>query len=784
MLGQGASLGPPAATIATRLRSDPLFCAALAALAGILLADRFPTAWLYTGATLLLGFASWLGRRRGITPARVFGLVLILLGFAAVHAWHLGALQSFPHYQTLAAEPDGLHVQGRGRLLQVPRSLGAGAEQAPFKLSELSIGERTYHLPHTVLLRAPLGSVRYGDVIECSGRLFLPESPRNPGEFDYRTYLQRHDRAGILEVGPADHLKVVSHEPHPLKALALKARERMAGAITRDLPPDSEISRTLTAMVLGMRERTTPEMEKPFRHSGTLHLFAVSGLHVGIFAFIAWLLLKPFGLSRGQVTFLLIPLLFFYAFITGWRPSAVRAATMAAVFLASYALHREPRLLNSLGLAALLILAANTNQLFLPGFQLSFTVLLAIFALTKPLQRPFRRWLYPDPLIPTSLLQDHEQRAYAFRRWFADLFSVSAAAWLGSLPLMALTFHLVTPIALIANGFLLPLGFFILLAAAMSMLCSLVAVLGWANILFNNANFALVHLLTWIAGTFAVLPGGHFFVSNRLPITRPDLEITVLDMPQGGACTHLQARRGSSELIDVGHARSYDFITEPYLKHAGLNRIDRLWLTHGDTSHLSGGPKFLSQYRPKIYQPAWPSRSPSMRHIAALAGERGAHPVSLHAGASIPVTRKAYWEVLYPPEEQSFAPGTADDRGLVLRLSADPWRVLFTADAGLHTEQWLVQSGRNLEADVLIKGSHANDVSGTHAFLDLVQPRLLVWDSETDEHTQATSWTALHPCAVFDQREVGAVILGLERKALTARGFRAPHQVVTLKRAR
>jgi ComEC/Rec2-related protein len=708
---------------------------------------------------------------------------MMVVGFAAAHAWHLAAYEAFPFHERVRSHVEGIHVEVQGRICNEPRPLGNYGYQAVFQLDSLRAAGATHRLPHRVLVRVLEREIAYGDVISLSGRLHLPEPPRNPGQFDYRRFLERHDWVGLLEVTRSEHFEILDSRPHPFKATALKARHRMAKAITRDLEGEHDICAILQAMVLGMRDEASPELEEPFRFSGTLHIFAVSGLHVGIFALIAWLTLKPFGLSRAQVTLLLIPLLFFYAFITGWRPSAVRAATMATVFLASFCVRREPRLLNSLGLAALLILAFNSNQLFLPGFELSFAVLLSIIMFTKALQRPFRLWLYPDPFLPTSLLEDHEQRAYAFRRWFGDIVSVSTAAWFGSLPLMAATFHLATPVAIFANCLLMPLGFCILLTAAMSMLCSLVGLLGPFNILFNNANFVLVNGLMALAEAFAQVPGGHFLVSGRLPFTQAPVEVTVLDLPHGGGCSHVTIRGGADELIDVGHLRSYQMLTEPYLRSVGLNSIDRLWLTHGDTGHTSAVPELMERYDPKVYQPRWRSRSPSVLALEQTLMGRGASSIRLNAGQSIALERSDYWEVLYPPADEQFAASSADDRGLVLRLHGQGWRVLFMADAGFTTERWLLESGMDLTADVLIKGHHADDVSGMMEFLDAVQPRVVVHDSEVEHQEMASHWATARGIPLIDQKEVGAVMLKLSKGKIRLEGFREG-QPIFLKRAR
>ena len=769
--------------VGRRLRADPLFYLALAGCAGILFSDQFPRAVLYGAAFVVCGFVVAYGLRwKRVWTSWLLG-PMVVVAFAAVHAWHLAAFEKFPFHERLRSHVEGIHVEAEGRICNEPRPLGNYGYQAVLQLDSLAAAGAVYRSPHRVVVRVSEHEIAYGDVVAFTGRLHLPELPRNPGQFDYRAFLERHDWVGIVEITRSERFEILERRPHLFKATALKARHQMAKAITRDLENEPDICAILSAMVLGMREEASPELEEPFRFSGTLHIFAVSGLHVGIFALIAWLMLKPFGLSRAQVTLLLIPLLFFYAFITGWRPSAVRAATMATVFLASFCVRREPRLLNSLGLAALLILAFNSNQLFLPGFQLSFSVLLSIIMFTKVLQSPFRLWLYPDPLIPTSLLEDHEQRAYAFRRWFGDIVSVSAAAWFGSLPLMAATFHLVTPVAIFANCLLMPLSFCILLTAAMSMLCSLVGLLGPLNILFNNANFVLVHGLMALAETFAQVPGGHFLVSGRLPFTQAPIEVTVLDLPKGGACSHVNVRGGSDELIDIGHLRSYQMLTEPYLRSAGLNAIDRLWLSHGDTGHTSAAPGLMKRYAPRVYQPRWKSRSPSVLALERTLVDRGAATVRLEAGQSIALKRGDYWEVLYPPADEQFAASAADDRGLVLRLHGQGWRVLFMADAGFTTERWLLDSGTDLTADVLIKGHHAGDVSGMMEFLDAVQPLAIVHDTEVEHQEMANQWAAARGIPLIDQQEVGAVVLKLSKRKIRLEGFRGD-QPIFLKRAR
>ena len=221
-------------------------------------------------------------------------------------------------------------------------------------------------------------------------------------------------------------------------------------------------------------------------------------------------------------------------------------------------------------------------------------------------------------------------------------------------------------------------------------------------------------------------------------------------------------------------------LTEPYIRSAGLNSIDRLWVTHGDTGHTSAASELMKSYAPKVYQPRWKSRSPSVLALERTLLDRGAATVRLEAGQSIALKWGDYWEVLYPPADEQFAASAADDRGLVLRLHGQGWRVLFMADAGFTTERWLLDSGVDLKADVLIKGHHADDYGGVIEFLDAVQPRAIVHDTEVDHDEMASRWATVRGIPLIDQEEVGAVILKLSKRKIRLEGFRGD-QLIFLK---
>ena len=178
----------------------------------------------------------------------------------------------------------------------------------------------------------------------------------------------------------------------------------MRTTLTRGLEDSPDVTALINGMALGLRHEAPNDIEDPFQQTGTLHLFAVAGLHVGIIAQLLWILASLLRLPRLAAAALIIPCLFFYSAITGFHVSSLRAATMAAFLLGGIFFDRPVLALNSLAGAALLILAFDTNQLFTSGFQLSFAVVGAILVWQNSIFRVLLRPAETDPFLPRSLV--------------------------------------------------------------------------------------------------------------------------------------------------------------------------------------------------------------------------------------------------------------------------------------------------------------------------------------------------------------------------------------------
>jgi competence protein ComEC len=524
--------------------------------------------------------------------------------------------------------------------------------------------------------------------------------------------------------------------------------------------------------VLGLRHQTPEDIEEPFQQTGTLHLFAVAGLHVGIVAALLWMLATVARLSRKSAAALIIPLLLFYAAVTGLHISSVRAAVMSSILLGGFFFDRKAFVLNSLAAAAFFLLCWDTNQLFSTGFQLSFAVVGAIILLADPLSAFLQHWSAPDPFLPRSLVRGPRRWMHAGFDWLCRGSSVSLAAWAGSLPLILWYFHLVTPISLFANLVVVPIAFFILAIALLSLLSS--PLLPWIAVIFNNANWALATLVIGIVHLFAQIPGGHFYVEQPHWPEKLVAKITVLDLG-AGAAVHLQMG-GANWLFDCGNDRSYERVVREYLHWAGVNRLSGLLLTHGDALHLGGTAQLLDDFpRVRVLDNPTPDRSTIHRRLQRLFQERGIKPAALAAGDSFRLSREVTAHVLFPP--RIFSSPVADDQAYVIRVLVGPAAsILFMSDAGIKTEQALLARHSDLRSDVVVKGQHHSGESGSEAFLDAASPQLIIASSRDfpDHERISDTWAGelqKRGIKLFRQDETGAVTLRFHHNSWEAQSY-------------
>ena len=758
---------------------QPFVGLSLMAAIGIIVAELFPLPSVALTVTVIIlavcAFTLFCWPRMFATYA------IVGAGFFLLHNLRTTSAEGQQLADELGNRPRA--VTAIGCVISEPKTPPSGFATFLLKLESIELEGRKQSTRAVWQVRWK-GAPEFGDELRFFGTAEPIPPPRNPGEIDMRSYLARRDVRRLLFVRYPEDGTLIRHcADNPILRAAQKSRGWMQNALCRGLEDAPEVQNFLSGIVLGLRHQTPEDIEEPFQQTGTLHLFAVAGLHVGIVAALLWMLATVARLSRRSTAVLIIPLLLFYAAVTGLHISSIRAAVMASIMIGGFFFERKAFLFNSLAAAAFILLCWNTNELFSTGFQLSFAVVGAIVLFADPFFGFLQRWVAIDPFLPRSLLHGPRRWLHSGYEWLCHGASVSLAAWAGSLPLLLWYFHLVTPISLLANLVVVPIAFFVLAIALLSLLST--PLLPWLAVIFNNANWALATLVIGTVHLFAQIPGGHFYVGHPHWPEKVVAKITILDLG-AGAAIHLHTKN-TDWLFDCGSERSYQRVVRDYLHWAGVNRLSGLLLTHGDALHLGGTAQLLDDFpRVRVVDNPAPDRSTIHRRLQRLFQERGIKPAALAAGDSFSLSRDVTANVLFPP--RSFSSPIADDQAYVLYLLIGPAAsMLFMSDSGIRTEQALLAGHLNLRSDIIVKGQHHFGESGSEAFLDAARPRMII-DTSRDfpDHERISDMWAedlqRRDIKLFRQDQTGAVILRFHRNGweaqsyLTGETFRSANQ--------
>ena len=404
---------------------------------------------------------------------------------------------------TIASDVDLRETQSEGAKPRAGFTLAA---------QKVEIGDRIFAVSGFMQVSLPLDSAlpaentpRFGETITLTGQFDLPEDLRNPGGFDYRAYLTRKAIYTAMMVRRQEDWRVVS-EPNgsPVIRFALALRSRILRQSRNTLPPESVA--VLNGILLGSRSELPLDLRDAFERTGTAHVLATAGLHIGIFVGLLFRLLRLCSVGRKPAAITCLLSLALFAVMAGGRPSVTRAALVAGLFLAGFLLEREPDWWNITALAALLLLLQSPLLLFDEGFQLSFVTVITLVLLI-PLFAPFLRKFRPDFRDPLPVLIRK-----LILEYFAACFAVSIAAQIAVAPLLVYYNHEFSFVSLFANATIVPLVAPIFALGFVSFALSL-ARPALALPLVPLLNFLLISLISLVRW-WAALPFGVVFLPS------------------------------------------------------------------------------------------------------------------------------------------------------------------------------------------------------------------------------------------------------------------------------
>jgi competence protein ComEC len=312
-------------------------------------------------------------------------------------------------------------------------------------------------------LAARADTLRYGDRLLVAGSPDRVQGPRNPHEFDYRSFLARKNVFHQHFLQPGKWMVEKESTDRGPRYYATEARRWTLGVIERVVRGDREKA-IVAAFVIGVTDGIDDDLRQAYAAGGAMHALAVSGMHVSIMYGALLLILKPLERRKGgpwTVAAISLVLLWMFGFITGLSPSVLRAVTMFSFVAIAKPLKRVSGIYNTLAASAFVLLLFDPWLILSAGFQLSYLAVLGIVQFYRPI---YNLWEAP----------------WAWTDWIWQITCVSIAAQVATLPVSLYYFHQFPVYFLLANVFVIPASTLILLGGLLMLLLSpLALVAGW-----------------------------------------------------------------------------------------------------------------------------------------------------------------------------------------------------------------------------------------------------------------------------------------------------------------
>jgi len=577
-----------------------------------------------------------------------------------------------------------------------------------------------------------------GDSVFWKAKWFRVQPPTVPGAFDSPKWMSSE---GLSASGSLDSIQVLSSK-WTFQKFSFLAKQKLEQRFSKFYAkPESAL---LMGLLAGDRSGISETLQNDFRKTGLVHVLSISGFHVVMLAGMLTLFLRALRLPRKTSQILSIILLCIYAPLTGGSSAVWRAVLMFCVMECGTLFQKTASSINALGVALILILLFEPQQVFNAGFQLSAAATLGIL-----LGQRFK--------LPSS-------------SFFVESGFVTLCATLSTLPLLVFHFQTFSPISWLGNLVVVPLvglgmqagvlslaGIhpFIcqtfadsasLLLRVSSVITSFLAENPYASATIGPwplpclfAVSILIFLLPFVKGEnpwgrriaiFCLLFCSCFFVGAEIKKNLfPSWSAVFLDVGQGDSIL-LKSPAGHFYLIDTGpplkkRSMARDKII-PYFRTQGISKIDAMIISHPHLDHYGNAADILKEFPVREFWTTSCAQSIEdnlWKAVLRTADEKGVEIKNLHRGLNIrekSFLSKNEWNlsVLYP--DSSMCEKNQNNNSIALKVQGLGQTLLLTGDLEKHGERELLSL--DIKSDVLKLGHHGSKSSSTREFLERAAP--------------------------------------------------------------
>lgn len=567
-------------------------------------------------------------------------------------------------------------------------------------------------------------------IIEGRGNVKEISSTKNKLVFNYKEYL-RHNKINSTIYCDNNNVLVIKSNYSFYNKIKNSFRNYVENIFYSKV--DSNNANIILAVVLGNKAYLGNEFLESVRSIGLAHLFAVSGLHIGVLYIFFIKMFGFFGINKKKSLIISCTILWIYGFFIGFPVSVLRTLFMFTIVLGSHFLYRKNNSLNALFLAAMILLIVNPFWMFDIGFQLSFSAALSLIIYSK--------------YISKILNLKHKISNDVLALLFLEIFS---------LPILAYHFNYIPILGIIYNIFFIPIFTIVLIT------CFILVLIGWINISIINIVFKLLNYILYSLYYFIELFDNFFingvkiysfglmefvayylyllilFYINKVKLNKlriftysffvilvihsilymdifnAKLYLNIIDVGQG--LSTIVEYKDNNYIIDAGSISTDKigiYTLLPYMEKRGNFDIDALFISHWHKDHYSAANTLIENLDINNVYSGYINDEIDINAEINL----------LNEGDRIVVDNNLNLKVLWP--DKDYYADNENNMSQVILIEYYGYKILFTGDIEKEVEKILLKNELDT-IDILIVPHHGSDTSSTSDFIYSLSPKYAV----------------------------------------------------------